>query len=88
MSSRRPGKYKRQFKYADERNIPFVCLLGPDEVANGTVAIKNMKTGDQVSVSRSDAAAKTDWRCVASPARVRRRRTLPRSPDSQFPTRG
>ncbi len=53
-----PGKYKRQFKYADERNIPFVCLLGPDEVANGTVAIKNMKTGDQVSVSRSDAAKK------------------------------
>jgi histidyl-tRNA synthetase len=44
----------RQFKYASARNIPYVAVIGGDELANGTVAIKNMKTGEQQSVPRAD----------------------------------
>jgi len=45
----------KQFKYASTRGIPFVAVIGGDELANGTVAIKNMKTGEQKSVPRSEA---------------------------------
>jgi len=45
----------KQFKYASARGIPFVAVIGGDELANGTVAIKNMKTGEQKSVPRSEA---------------------------------
>jgi histidyl-tRNA synthetase len=44
----------RQFKYASARGIPFVAVIGGDELANGTVAIKNMKTGEQQSVPRAE----------------------------------
>jgi histidyl-tRNA synthetase len=44
----------KQFKYASARRIPFVAVIGGDELANGTVTVKNMKTGKQVTVPRSD----------------------------------
>ena len=44
----------RQFKYASVRGIPFVAVIGADEMANGTVTVKNMKTGKQVTVARGD----------------------------------
>ena len=44
----------KQFKYASARGIPFVAVIGGDELANDTVAIKNMKTGEQQSVPRAD----------------------------------
>jgi histidyl-tRNA synthetase len=44
----------KQFKYASARSIPFVAVIGADELANNTVTVKNMKTGQQVSVPRSD----------------------------------
>lgn len=47
----------RQFKYASARGIPFVAVIGGDELANGTVAIKNMQTGEQVAVPREQASA-------------------------------
>ncbi|HEX8029951.1 MAG TPA: His/Gly/Thr/Pro-type tRNA ligase C-terminal domain-containing protein, partial [Vicinamibacterales bacterium] len=42
----------RQFKYASARGIPFVAVIGADELANGTVTVKNMKTGEQQAVAR------------------------------------
>jgi len=45
---------ERQFKYAAARGIPFVAVIGGDELANGTVAIRNMKTGEQQSVPRAN----------------------------------
>ena len=44
----------KQFKYASARGIPFVAVIGGDELANDTVAIKNMKTGEQHSVPRAE----------------------------------
>lgn len=45
---------EKQFKYASARGIPFVAVIGADELANDTVTIKNMKSGKQVTVPRSD----------------------------------
>jgi histidyl-tRNA synthetase len=44
----------KQFKYAAARGIPFVAVIGADELANGTVTIKNMKTGEQKAVPRTE----------------------------------
>ncbi len=44
----------KQFKYASARGIPFVAVIGADELANDTVTVKNMKTGEQKSVPRAE----------------------------------
>jgi histidyl-tRNA synthetase len=49
------AKLDKQFKYASSRNIPFVAVIGGNELANGTVAIKNMNTREQASVARAEA---------------------------------
>jgi histidyl-tRNA synthetase len=48
------GKLGKQFKYADRAGIRFVIVLGPDEVAKGTVAVKDMRKQDQFEVQRPD----------------------------------
>ena len=45
-------KLGRQFKFADKRDIPIAVILGPDEINAGMVAIKNLKTREQVTVAR------------------------------------
>lgn len=42
-----PAKMKKQMAYANAKNIPFVALMGSDEVEQGIVAIRNMTTGEQ-----------------------------------------
>ena len=49
-------KLGKQFKYASSRNVPFVAIVGDDERANGTVSIKDLRTGDQQAIARGDAA--------------------------------
>ena len=49
-------KLGKQFKYAAARAIRFVLIMGADERARQQVTIKNMETGEQVSVARSEAA--------------------------------
>ena len=51
-------KLGKQIKYADSIKVPVVCVLGESEIAEGTVTIKNMKTGEQETVTRSEAAAR------------------------------
>ena len=41
-------KLKAKMKYADKLEIPYVIVVGEDEVNTGIVKIKNMKTGEQV----------------------------------------
>lgn len=41
---------KGKFNYANKLGIPYVIVIGEDEVKNNTVAVKNMITGNQVSV--------------------------------------
>lgn len=54
---------EKQFKYASARGIPFVAVIGADELANDTVTVKNMKSGKQVTVPRSDVG-----RTIAAPS--------------------
>lgn len=49
-------KFKAKIGYADKLSIPFVIFLGDDEISSDKVSLKNMDTGDQVTVSAEDAA--------------------------------
>ena len=49
---------KGQFKLADRAAASWCVVIGDAEVQNQTVALKNMKTTEQISVSRSELAAK------------------------------
>lgn len=40
-------KLKKQMKYANQRNVPYVAIVGEDERNNGTVSLKTMATGEQ-----------------------------------------
>ncbi len=42
-------KLGKQFKYADEKNIPFVIIIGPNEAKENKITIKNMKTGEETT---------------------------------------
>lgn len=48
------AKMKKQFKYADDKRIPFVAIIGADEMANGQVSLKNMQSGDQTTMAIAD----------------------------------
>lgn len=50
-------KFKAKMSYADKLGIPYVILIGEDEIAENVVAVKNMQSGDQEKLSFSDAAA-------------------------------
>jgi histidyl-tRNA synthetase len=53
-----PGKLARQFKYADRAGIRFVLVLGPDEIAKGVVAVKDLRKATQEEIPLADLAAK------------------------------
>lgn len=48
-------KLGKQFSTADQKNIPFVALVGPEEAAAKKVAVKNLASGDQTVVSLNKA---------------------------------
>ena len=50
-------KFKQKMAYANKLEVPFVVLLGEDEIAEGVCSVKNMATGEQVKLSPADAAA-------------------------------
>jgi histidyl-tRNA synthetase len=50
-------KIGKQIKYADSRGIPFVALLGSDEIANGTVTVKHLAAKEQSIYGQAAAGA-------------------------------
>ncbi len=48
------AKMKKQLSYANSHNVPFVVLLGEDELKNGILTIKNMALGEQESIEQSE----------------------------------
>ena len=50
-------KFKQKMAYANKLGVPFAVLLGEDEIAAGKCSVKNMTTGEQVSVTAEEAAA-------------------------------
>ena len=49
-----PTKMKKQMGYADNNHIPYVAIVGGDEMAQHKVMLKNMTTGEQALVSREE----------------------------------
>ena len=49
-------KFKQKLTYADRLGVPFVVLLGEDELAQGKAAVKDMATGEQRLLSPDQAA--------------------------------
>ena len=47
-------KFEKQFKYAEKKGIPFVAILGSEELGNGSFKLKNLKSGNQVSIKNED----------------------------------
>jgi histidyl-tRNA synthetase len=50
-----PAKLPKQFKYADKMKMKVAVTIGPDEAANGQVAVKNLANGEQTIVTREAA---------------------------------
>ena len=48
------AKLRKQFEYADRKGIRYLAIVGGDEMAAGTVTLKNLSTGEQ----RSESAQK------------------------------
>ena len=51
-------KIKAKFKYADRLKIPYVIVVGEDEIANNVVTLKNMQTGEQETLTIEEAIKK------------------------------
>ena len=47
-------KIKAKFKYADKLEIPYVIVIGEDEIKQNVVTIKNMKTGEEEKVPNNE----------------------------------
>ena len=41
------AKMKKQMKYANDKKIPFVCLVGENEISSNTIVVKEMESGTQ-----------------------------------------
>jgi len=52
------AKLEKQLKYADKKNIPYVVVLGPDEIAKGVVQLKNMKKRTSEIITTNEVIAK------------------------------
>ena len=50
------GKVKKQMEYANRRGIPYVVIIGSDELAQRMATVKNMLTGEQSQVAFDDLA--------------------------------
>ena len=52
------AKIKNQFKYASRLNIPYVIVIGEDEIKQNKVTLKNMETGEQELICVEDIISK------------------------------
>jgi len=45
----------RQVRYADRKGIPYVAILGPDELKAGQIVLKHLRSGEQQAYSEAEA---------------------------------
>ncbi|WP_255656202.1 histidine--tRNA ligase [Noviluteimonas lactosilytica] len=53
-----PRKLAKQLQYADRAGIRFVAIRGEDEATRGVVAVKDMRSGEQLELAEADLPAK------------------------------
>lgn len=51
-------KMKKQMSYANDKNVAFVAMVGETEMANGTIALKFMETGEQENLTIDEVISK------------------------------
>lgn len=51
-------KMKKQMSYANDKNVAYVAMVGETEMANGTIALKCMETGEQENLTISEVISK------------------------------
>ncbi|WP_439882420.1 histidine--tRNA ligase [Pontibacter sp. MBLB2868] len=51
------AKLKKQMSYADQKNIPFVMLVGSEEIESGKLKLRDMQTGEQDELYIDDIIA-------------------------------
>jgi histidyl-tRNA synthetase len=61
------GRLGKQLKHADRRGARIAVIRGSDERAAGTVAVKNLITGDQAVVDESDLVSHITAQLAADP---------------------
>ncbi|MGJ8659966.1 histidine--tRNA ligase [Cellulophaga fucicola] len=49
-------KMQKQMKYANKRNVPYVVIIGEQELAEGNFVVKNMEKGDQETYKLSNVS--------------------------------
>jgi histidyl-tRNA synthetase len=49
---------KAQFKVADREHAAYCVVVGDNELAAGTVVLKDLKTGEQTTVPRGELASR------------------------------
>lgn len=53
----RPDRLPKQLKYADRMGVPLTAILGPEELEEDRVAVKDMRSGEQQDVPRAEVVA-------------------------------
>lgn len=48
------GKIGNQIKVASQQKIPYCIVQGPDEIAQGAVAVKDLRSGEQRTIALTD----------------------------------
>ena len=54
------AKMKKQMEYANRRAIPYVAIIGSNELEQGVVTLKNMNSGEQTTVAVTSLAEAID----------------------------
>jgi len=52
------SKMKKQMAYANAENVPYVAIIGEDELADGTITLKNMMEGSQERLTLDQLVAR------------------------------
>ena len=50
-------KFKAKMAYADKIGVPFAVLMGEDEIREGVLSVKDMRSGEQQKLTPAEAAA-------------------------------
>ncbi len=53
-----PVKMKKQMSYANANKIPFVALMGEEEIKNELISLKDMNNGEQISLNLDELILK------------------------------
>jgi histidyl-tRNA synthetase len=55
------AKMQKQMKYANDRNVQFVALVGEEEMDKSVIQLKNMESGEQIALSLDELIKKLSY---------------------------